>query len=342
MSKTVLLAMSGGIDSTAAAVLLQESGYDVTGLTFRINGVSSDSIENASRICSKLGIRHEYIDITERFTKEVMDYFRLEYSKGRTPNPCIKCNSKIKFGYLYDLSVEKGFDFLATGHYASIVQEEGRLYLEKSVDETRDQTYFLYVLKENQLERVLFPLNGISKDKARKICADRGLMPQDSAESREICFIDKDYRHFVEENDDFNADYGYFISSDGKKLGKHDGLHRYTIGQRKGLGLNLGKPVFILKIDSTSGNITIGDEKDLYSDFLRIGNINLINGSIPPKIDFYVKIRYGSGDYEIDFLETETDGSILIGLAEKARAVTPGQSAVIYSGRRVIGGGTII
>lgn len=341
MGKSVMLAMSGGIDSSAAAVLLKNEGYEVHGLTFRIDGVSSSAIENAEKICKKLSISHEYIDITERFRSDVIEYFKLEYNEGRTPNPCIMCNKNIKFGYLYDIAMEKGFDYLATGHYATIKKESGRYYLEKASDETRDQSYFLYVLKERQLGKILFPLNGIPKDKARDICSSEGLMPRDSGESREICFVPDDYRKYLESDLHIKVKKGNFITKTGEIIGSHEGIHRYTLGQRKGLGLSVGKPVFITAIDEKTGNIILGDEVELYTKEIIVKNVNLINGTLPNNERFYVKIRYGSMDYEAAEIKMVQTDEILIELQKPAKAVTPGQSAVIYFDNRVVGGGTI-
>lgn len=341
MSKSVLLAMSGGIDSSAAAVILMNAGYEVHGLTFRIDGVSSLAVENAWGICKKLNIPHEYIDITERFKREVIEYFRDEYSRGRTPNPCIKCNRTIKFGYIYDYAMENGYDHVSTGHYATIKETDGRYYLEKASDETRDQTYFLYVLKEEQLKNIIFPLNGVPKSKARKICADAGLMPADSKESREICFVREDYRDYLEKKLDIKIRKGNFVDKDGNVLAKHDGLHRYTIGQRKGLGFTMGKPIFITGFDEAASNIIIGEDKDLFTDELKMENISLINGSLPNQGEYYVKIRYGAEPAKVREMKISNDNAVKICLEESVRAATPGQSAVIYLGNRVVGGGII-
>lgn len=342
MGPSVLLAMSGGIDSSAAAVLLGKSGYEVHGLTFRIKGVTSSSVENAAVICKRLGISHRYTDITDRFNDDVIEYFLSEYSAGRTPNPCIMCNRRIKFGLLMDIAKEEGFDFLATGHYATIKEENGRFHLEKSVDPSRDQTYFLYILKEEQLGKILFPLNGIQKEKARKICQDAGLMPADSKESREICFIEDDYRDYLENIKKIDRLNGNFITSSGEIIGPHEGIHRYTIGQRKGLGVSLGKPAFITHINGKTGDITLGDEEELMRYEINVKNVSLINGTVSNTGNIYVKIRYGSRDFEVSGIEFPEKDLMKIILKNPARAVTPGQAAVLYDGNRVLGGGTII
>ena len=341
MGNKVLLAMSGGIDSSAAAVILKEKGYEVTGYTFRIDGVTSEAIDRAAVICDKLGIPHLYVDITVKFNEKIIEYFKNEYEHGRTPNPCIRCNRDIKFGLIYEYAVENGFDYAATGHYASIVQKEGHFYLSKAVDETRDQTYFLYVLKEEQLRRILFPLNGIPKEKARQICGDAGILPADSKESREICFVPDNYKSYLINILGAESKKGNFINNDGSVIGENIGILNYTIGQRKGLGIQLGKPGYIISINPISGDIVIGDEDDLYTDEIIVSEINLINGMIPKSSDMYVKIRYSTASAHIAGIE-QYDGKIKITTEEKLRAATPGQSAVIYNGNTVVGGGVII
>lgn len=341
MSGKVLLAMSGGIDSSAAAVILLKRGFEVTGLTFRIDGVSSEAVERAEGICERLGIEHIYKNITVPFNEKVIEYFKNEYENGRTPNPCIRCNRDIKFGLIYDFAMENGFDFAATGHYASILCKDNRFFLAKAKDKSRDQTYFLYILTEDKLRHILFPLNGVPKSEARLICSNAGLLPADSGESREICFIPGSYKDFLMLNPEVRSINGNFINKDGIVLSKHDGIINYTVGQRKGLKLNLGKPGYIISINSLNGDITIGDEKDLYSNKIFITDINLINGHIPKSSNLYVKIRYSASQAKIRDYCLEK-GNLTITAIDGLRAVTPGQSAVIYDGDTVVGGGTII
>lgn len=341
MGKRVLLAMSGGIDSSAAAVILKDDGYDVTGYTFRINGVTSDAVERASSICKKLGIPHIYSDITSEFYNKVIQYFKTEYENGRTPNPCIRCNREIKFGLIFDYAMSNGFDYASTGHYASIINKDNRYYLGKAIDESRDQTYFLYVLKENQLKHILFPLNGIPKSKAREICSNAGLLPANSKESREICFVPENYKIYLKEKLGAKSISGNFVSKSGELLGKHNGILNYTVGQRKGLGIHLGKPGYIMSINSMNGDISIGDETDLYTNELLISEISFVNGQIPKSDLLYVKIRYSALKARITDWVQE-NGILKILTYEKMRAVTPGQSAVIYNGDIVVGGGVIL
>ncbi|MCK5757657.1 MAG: tRNA 2-thiouridine(34) synthase MnmA [Clostridiales bacterium] len=341
MGKKVLLAMSGGIDSSAAAVILKENGYDVTGFTFRIKGVTSDAVERASSLCDKLSIPHIYSDITSEFYEKVVQYFKTEYEKGRTPNPCIRCNREIKFGLIFDYAMSNGFDYASTGHYASIINKDGHFFLGKAIDDSRDQTYFLYVLKEDQLKHILFPLNGVPKSEARMICSNAGLLPADSKESREICFVPENYKIFLTEKLGADSKSGNFISVNGEILGKHNGILNYTIGQRKGLGIHLGKPGYIVSINPLNGNIKIGEESDLYTNEFVISEISLVNGQIPKSDLLYVKIRYSALQTRITNLVQE-NGVVKITTQEPMRAVTPGQSAVIYNGDIVVGGGVIL
>ncbi|MFO7612118.1 MAG: tRNA 2-thiouridine(34) synthase MnmA [Clostridia bacterium] len=342
MGGRVLLAMSGGIDSSAAAVILMRQGYEVEGFTFKIKGVNSFSVDNASKICQKLGIRHEYHDITEIFRNDVIEYFMNEYENGRTPNPCVMCNRMIKFGHIYNLAMERGFDYSATGHYASIRISGGRPRLAKSADSSRDQSYFLYVLKENQLSNILFPLEGKKKSEAREICGSLGLMSPDSRESREICFISSDYKNFLAAEGRFDSKKGIFVDINGKELGIHDGISNYTIGQRKGLGITIGKPAYIVDINPINGDITLGDDSDLYKDSFSIKDVNLINGCIPTGNELYVKIRYGAAPARINAVTEMPGAGFKIKTDEPLRAVAPGQSAVIYQNDIVVGGGVIL
>lgn len=341
MTQKVLLAMSGGIDSSAAAVILLKKGYDVTGFTFKIDGVSSEAVERAADICIHLGIDHIYENITEAFNERVIVYFKNEYEMGRTPNPCIRCNRDIKFGLIYDYAINNGYDFAATGHYASILNIENRFFLSKAIDKKRDQTYFLYVLKEEQLKHILFPLNGIPKSEARLICSSTGLLPADSKESREICFVPKNYKEYLVEKLSASSSEGNFIKQDGTIISGHDGILNYTIGQRKGLGIQIGKPCYVTSINSVTGDIAIGDEADLYSNRIIISEINLINGHIPKSDNLYVKIRYSAAQTKISDCKLK-NGTMIISTIDEVRAATPGQSAVIYDGDIVVGGGVII
>lgn len=338
MNKKVLLGMSGGIDSTAAAVLLIEQGYEVTGLTFQIDLISSDAANNAYEICKKLGIPHIVLNITKQFKKSVISRFISDYEKGITPNPCINCNKTIKFGYIYDYAMENGFNYVSTGHYAIITSCNDRYYLQSSIDKKKDQTYFLHVLLENQLKHILFPLGKMTKEEARDICAENKLLPRESKESQEICFIKDDYKIFLKENKAKNK-LGNFIYEDGTIIKPHDGIINYTIGQRKGMNLAIGKAAYVKEIQFDSGDVVITSNENLYGDKVYVNNITLINGELPKNEQIYAKIRYGAKKTPVTIHQEQ---NLLIVLFEQSqRAITKGQSIVFYSNDYVIGGGII-
>ncbi|MFO7636210.1 MAG: tRNA 2-thiouridine(34) synthase MnmA [Clostridia bacterium] len=336
--KKVLMAMSGGIDSTASAVILLEQGHDVTGMTFFNRGTDGNAVQKAKDICAALKIPHVAMDTTDVFKHHVIEYFKSEYEHGRTPNPCIQCNRTIKFGHIYEYAEKSGYDAVATGHYARISQDNGVFFLGEAKDASKDQTYFLYVLKEPQLPRILFPLGDLDKVTARRICDDRRLLPAQSKESQEICFIRGDYRDFLLSLGANNR-LGNFIDENGNVLGPHRGLIHYTIGQRKGLGISLGKRVFVKEIRRESGEIVLSGDDTLMTRELMIKNISLIHEFIPPDTQLYAKIRYGTAK---DKVTVHPDGEgMRMFFEENQRAVTPGQSVVLYTGSRVVGGGII-
>ncbi len=339
MKKKVLLGMSGGIDSTAAAVLLIEQGYDVTGLTFQIDLVTNNASENALKICNKLGISHIILNITEEFKKNVISQFISDYEKGITPNPCINCNKTIKFGMIYDYAMENRFDYVSTGHYAIISKLKNRYYLQSSIDKNKDQTYFLHVLLEEQLKHILFPLGKLTKAQARDICAVNKLLPRESKESQEICFIKDDYKKFLKQHKAKNK-MGNFIYEDGTIIKPHDGIINYTIGQRKGMNLAIGKPAYVKDINVDSGDVVITSEENLYGNKVTVKNITLINGEVPKNEQIYAKIRYGAKKALVT-LHQEKEQLIVL-FIKKQRAITKGQSIVFYTKDYVIGGGIII
>ncbi|MCK5812520.1 MAG: tRNA 2-thiouridine(34) synthase MnmA [Clostridiales bacterium] len=338
MKKKVLLGMSGGIDSTAAAVLLIEQGYDVTGLTFQIDKVTNDANKKALKICNRLNINHITLNITKEFNKSVILKFINDYEKGITPNPCINCNKAIKFGMIYDYAIKNGYDYVSTGHYAIILKIKDRFYLQSSLDIKKDQTYFLHVLLEEQLKHILFPLGKLSKEQARDICAKNKLLPRESKESQEICFIKDDYKIFLKRNNAKNK-MGNFIYEDGTIIKPHDGIVNYTIGQRKGMNLAIGKPAYVKNIDYKSGDVVITSEKNLYGIKAIITNITLINGVVPKNEQIYAKIRYSAKKASVT-IHQEQDKMIVV-FSESQRAITLGQSIVFYTKKYVVGGGII-
>ena len=337
--KKVLLGMSGGIDSTASAVLLIEQGYKVTGLTFVMDYLSNDSVSKAKIICKKLNIEHITIDITKIFKEKVVSYFISEYEHGKTPNPCIECNRFVKFGYIYDYAIKNNYDYISTGHYAIIDTCNDMLVLKSSVDKKKDQTYFLHVIKEDQLKHILFPLGTLNKEIARDICAKNNLLPRESKESQEICFIQNTYKEFLIEHNAKNK-LGNFIYENNDIIKKHDGIINYTIGQRKGMNLAIGKPAYVKDINYSTGDVTISDNKSLYCDTVYANNLSLINNIIPNNEDIYAKIRYGAKKAKVTI---KIDNDIIkTTFFEKQRAVTKGQTIVFYTNNYVIGGAKIL
>ncbi|MBN2681693.1 MAG: tRNA 2-thiouridine(34) synthase MnmA [Bacteroidales bacterium] len=355
----VLVAMSGGIDSSVAAILLLEQGYELEGVTFRTwDYISSgclekqtgccsvDSIMEAKHLAEKLGFPHHILDIRNTFEKEVIQNFVDEYLSGRTPNPCVVCNSHIKWGKILEKADELNCKYIATGHYARIRQENSRFVLSKGVDSIKDQSYFLWNLTQENLSRTLFPLGEYNKDEIRKIAAERGFVKlSEKRESQEICFIpDNDYRKFLLERlPDLKEKYkgGKYLSTDGKQIGTHEGFPFYTIGQRKGLGIALGFPAFVTKIDAENNQITIGTREDLDDTEMKVRDINLIKyDSLPSKQNVLVKIRYRNEGSLAEI--TSKDNYAEIRFINPVSAITPGQSAVFYENDDVIGGGIIV
>lgn len=352
MAKKVLLGMSGGIDSTVSAMLLLEQGYEVVGVTFRTYDsikesclarekgcCSIDSIMEARNNAKKMGFEHHIVDFRDTFEKHVIQNFCDEYMSGRTPNPCVLCNSHIKWGELIRTADELECDYIATGHYARIAEQGGHYYLRKAVDERKDQTYFLWMLTEENLRRTIFPLGGLTKPEVREIARQHGYETlAEKAESQEICFVtDNDYRHFLR---DHVADYdqrvrpGNYVSKDGTVLGQHMGYANYTIGQRKGLGVALGKPVFVTQIDAVRNEIVLGDNSDLLQHDVHVKG-GFFRGDAEQPV--MARIRYRSA---VTQASISPDGQSLH-FVEPVWGVTPGQSCVMYQGELLVGGGLI-
>ena len=361
MSKRVLIGMSGGIDSTVAAILLLKQGYELVGATFRTfdsikdsclakekGCCSVESIMEAKRMASTLGFEHHILDFRDTFREHVIANFVDEYSHGRTPNPCVLCNSHIKWGKLMQAAKEYGCDMIATGHYAQIAQYRGHTYLKNAVDTQKDQTYFLWMLTEDNLRHTLFPLGGLTKSEVRQIALQHGFEAlSKKAESQEICFVpNNDYRTFLAEQG-VSIYQGEYIDNQGNILGKHQGFCHYTIGQRKGLGIALGAPKFVTKIDAQNNRITLGGRDDLYATEATIANVHLrdkdwLNES--PSVQ--ARIRYKSPAVDAILpcpipLLPNHNHPYTIQFSSPVWGVTPGQSLVIYKDNLVVGGGII-
>lgn len=359
MKKKVLMAMSGGIDSTVAAILLREQGYELVGVTFRTfdnisraclekekGCCSVDSLFEAKRMAEEMGFEHRILDIRREFRETVIGNFIDEYLHGRTPNPCVLCNSNIKWGKLIDLADELGCDYLATGHYARIGHRDGRYYLRKGVDVLKDQTYFLWTLTQDNLARTLFPLGELTKPEVRKIAFDHGYEKlSKKGESQEICFIpDNDYRAFLrQEVEGYAGKYGPgdFVDTSGKKLGTHRGFPNYTIGQRKGLGIALGQPMFVVAIRPEDNTVVLGKKEELQGKTFYVKQVNAMKyAPIPDGLVVTAKIRYRN-EGGAACLYPEGD-RLRVVFRDTMDSITPGQSAVFYQEEDVVGGGVIL
>lgn len=340
--KKIAIGLSGGVDSATAAYLLLKKGYDVTGIILRLkpDSLADGDIADAQRIADYLGIELRVLDRREIFKKSVIDPFVGEYLAARTPNPCVECNSFIKFGAMLDYALEIGCDGIATGHYAVIEEKNGRFILRRS-QSSKDQSYFLYRLSQFQLSHALFPLEGMEKPLIREIAEKAGLPVAEKGDSQEICFVpDDDYIAYLASLG-ITSPKGNFVDRDGNILGTHNGIINYTIGQRKGLGA-FGKPMFVTGISAENNTVTIGENGSQYSGGLIADRMNYIAvENLTEPIRAQVKIRFKAKP-ETATVTPNADGTVTIIFDEPQRSVTPGQSAVIYDGDTVIGGGRII
>ncbi len=356
-SKKVMLGMSGGVDSSVAAALLLQQGYEVIGVTLQIwqdmdeeikksegGCCSLSAVDDARRVANKLGIPYYVLNFKDIFNKTVIEYFKEEYFKGRTPNPCIACNRHVKWQAMLDKAVSMGIDYIATGHYAKVIYDAAtnRHLLIKSVTDKKDQTYALYNLTQDQLSRTLMPVGEYPKDKIREIAKEIGLSVASKPDSQEICFInDNNYARFLSENSDKEIVPGEFVDTKGNVLGNHKGIVHYTVGQRKGLGITFGKPMFVVALDAKTNRVILGDDSEVFSSSLTASDLNFI--SIPKAIDGMrvdAKIRYSAQESPAT-IHVIDDNRIKVVFDEPQRAITPGQAVVFYNGDIVVGGGTI-
>ena len=351
-----LIAMSGGVDSSVAAWLMQQAGYDCTGITMRLTRnetlgqsgfhtcCSEKDIEDAAEVAYAMDIPYEVLDFTADFREQIIEKFVRVYEAGGTPNPCIDCNKYMKFRHLLDWARAHGMEYVVTGHYARVGQDEatGRFLLKKGLDEGKDQSYVLYNLTQEQLAHTLFPLGEYRKTEIREIAEEQGFINARKHDSQDICFVpDGDYGKFMEHYCGHTFEPGEFVSTDGKVLGRHNGMIRYTIGQRRGLGISAKERLFVVGKDLEKNQVILGSKEDLMKDTLTAYDVNLISvAKIEGQMRCKAKIRYKHPEAPAT-VEQISDTEIRVVFDEPQRGITPGQAVVLYDGDMVIGGGTI-
>ncbi|MBQ3426842.1 MAG: tRNA 2-thiouridine(34) synthase MnmA [Clostridia bacterium] len=353
MNNRAVIAMSGGVDSSVAAYLMKERGYDILGVTLRLfanedvgirekSCCSLSDVEDAKSVARRIGIEHYTFNFSDDFREKVIDRFIDAYEHCRTPNPCIDCNRFIKFRRLLERAFELECDHVVTGHYARVEKAGDRYILKKGLDVSKDQSYVLWAMTQEQLQHTLLPLGELSKDQVRSIAAEQGFINAKKRDSQDICFVpDGDYAAFIERYTGKDYPNGNFVDLEGNVLGEHKGLIRYTCGQRKGLGLALPKPMYVCGIDSAENQVILGDNADLYSDRLDAEDINLIAADkLDNPIRVEAKVRYSQSAQPATVWQTGED-RLHVEFDEPQRAITGGQAVVLYDGDVVIGGGTI-
>lgn len=351
----VVVAMSGGVDSSVAAALLKQQGYDVTGMMMRLwsepgRGESAplnrcctpDQMADARRVARQLDIPFYVVDVQDYFRRTIVQFFIDEHEQGRTPNPCIECNRQIRFTYLLDRARALGADYLATGHYARVRQEKGVYRLLKAVDDSKDQSYVLHVLGQEELSQVLFPLGDYLKEDVRAMAAQFGLPVAQKKESMDLCFLaDGDYRRFLREHASRTTAPGPILGRDGAVLGEHEGLPYYTIGQRKGLGISASEPLYVLYKDTARNALVVGSRQELGQTELQVRDVNWVAGKAPlTPFRASVKIRYKASGVAAT-VSPAPDNGARVQFEEFVAGATPGQGAVFFDGDECIGGGLI-
>ena len=341
-----MIAMSGGVDSSVAALLTLKQGYEAIGATMRLLGDENDrDIQDAQSVCNSLGIEHKVFDMREIFDREVMRRFADTYLRGETPNPCIICNRFIKFGAFLDSALESGCEKIVTGHYARVSHDSGsgRWLLFRAADTSKDQTYFLYMLTQEQLSHALFPVGLLTKPEVRELAEKNGFVTSRKHDSQDICFVpDGDYVAFLRSYCGLDFSGGNFLDLDGNIIGTHAGAIRYTIGQRKGLGMGFNKPMYVFRKDMTSNTVTLGVNADLFSRRVIVRGINMIAVSrVEGSLRVAAKVRYSQREEPATVFRTGED-ELTLEFDRPQRAVAPGQAAVCYDGDCVICGGRII
>lgn len=351
--KKALIAMSGGVDSSVAAFFMKQKGYECIGVTMKLYDnediglevdrtcCSLDDIEDARSVCNRLDMPYYVLNFKDEFEEKVINKFIRTYEVGGTPNPCIECNRYLKFEKLMHKMKELQFDYVVTGHYADVEEINGRFYLKKAKDLTKDQSYVLYSLTQDQLAHVVFPLGKFSKNEIRDIADKNGFITAHKSDSMDICFVpDGDYAKFIENHCGKTYPKGDFVDTDGNVIGQHNGIIRYTIGQRKGLGLSVGHPVYVCAKDIENNKVVVGGNDDLFSKSLIASDFNWISPKPDEKIHCAAKTRYNMVEKPCT-VWCEGD-SVVVEFDEPVRAVTSGQAVVLYDGEYVFGGGTIV
>lgn len=356
MNKKALIAMSGGVDSSVAAFLTKQKGFECMGATMRlfhgeevdvdeISCCTTEDIEDACSVANRLGMPHQVFNFSDRFKEYVIDTFVEDYENGRTPNPCVDCNRHLKFDKLFTQAKELGYDYVVTGHYAQIEynEESGRYLLKKAVDENKDQSYVLYSLTQEQLAHVMFPLGGMNKEKAREIAEENDFVNARKHDSQDICFVTNGkYSEFIENYTGKKYPEGDFVDKNGNFLGRHKGIIRYTVGQRRGLGLALDHPMYVVEVNKENNTVVLGENEDLFSCSVTAKSINLI--SVPNLYEpmrVKAKVRYRQSEQWATAVQIDED-TLQIEFDEPQRAITKGQSVVLYDGDIVVGGGKIV
>ena len=349
-----LIAMSGGVDSSLAAKLMKDKGFDCIGCTMKLYhnedaGIESsrtccslDDVEDARSVAYKLGMSFYVFNFTDAFRDTVIRKFIESYENGITPNPCIDCNRYMKFDKLYERAKTLGCDYIVTGHYARIEEQAGKFVLKKALDETKDQSYVLYSMTQDQLVHTMFPLGSMQKTEVRAIAEESGFVNADKPDSQDICFVPNgDYASVIELQTGKESAEGNFVDKQGNNLGRHKGVIHYTIGQRKGLGVSSTEPLYVCGICPQDGNVILGSNDDLFSREADVSDFNWISGEVPgSEFRCKAKIRYRQPEQWVTVIPTGAD-TVHIVFDEPQRAITPGQAAVFYDGDTVLGGGTI-
>ncbi len=346
--KRVVIAMSGGVDSSVAAHLLVEQGFEVVGISMRLWSYEKDAthgcctpedLYDARRVANQLGIPHYISDFQSTFEDKVVDEFVNAYKHGETPNPCVRCNNDLKFHTLLRRANELGADYLATGHYARVVHEDGEYKLMRAVDATRDQSYFLYGMSQKELSQIMFPLGDLTKVEVREIGRKAGIATSDKPDSQEICFVPKDYSDFVEKRIKGQTIVGNLVSEDGTVLGSHEGIHKFTVGQRKGIQIPTTLPMYVSKIDKDTGDVTVGNKEALKKSEFDVRELRWVN--TPVKVGDKLLTQIRSRFYPSEAEVLEVSDTVRVKFTNPQESISPGQAAVFYKNDQVVGGGWI-